>query len=203
MATWEVIFKERGKVFTKTQKDIPRIAKIFKKKAFKRILDLGCGTGRHTIYFAKKGFDVYGFDASITGVNYTKRWLKREKLNTNVIAHDMAKRFPYPDNFFDAVISIQVIHHNKLNKVRKTIKEIRRVLRTNGMIFISVPISRNQDRKSKIIAPNTFVPLDGKEKGLIHYQFTKKKIYEEFRGFKIKDIHLDKHTHFCILGSKK
>ena len=203
MGTWEDIFKKNGKVFTKTQKDMPRLVKIFKKNGFKRILDLGCGTGRHTIYFAKKGFDVYGFDSSKTGVNYTKRWLKKEKLKANVIVHDVTKRFPYPDDFFDAIISIKVIHHNKLEKVRKTIKEIKRILKKDGIIFITVPISRNQGKNYKTIAPNTYVPLDGKEKGLVHYLFTKKKVYEEFKDFRIKSIHLDSSTHFCVFGSKK
>jgi cyclopropane fatty-acyl-phospholipid synthase-like methyltransferase len=204
MSTWEEIFKKDGKVFTNTQEDIPNVAKLFKKMKIKRILDLGCGTGRHVIYLSKKGFDVYGFDVSRTGVIYTKKWLKKEKLNAKVIVHEMTKKFPYPDNFFDAVISIQVIHHNKLNKVRKTIREVKRVLRTNGMIFISVPTSKKLlNKKYKKIAPGTYIHLDGKEKGLVHYYFNKKKIYEEFRGFKIRNIHIDSNDIFCILGEKK
>lgn len=204
MPTWEEIFKKHGKVFTKTQEDIPNVAKLFKKMKIKRILDLGCGTGRHVIYLSKKGFDVYGFDVSRTGVIYTKKWLKKEKLNAKVIVHEMTKKFPYPDNFFDAVISIQVIHHNKLNKVRKTIREIKRVLRKNGMIFISVATSKKLlNKKYKKIAPGTYIHLDGKEKGLVHYYFNKKKIYEEFRDFKIRNIHIDSNDIFCILGEKK
>jgi len=142
---------------------------------------------------------------SRTGVIYTKKWLKKEKLNAKVIAHEMTKKFPYPDNFFDAVISIQVIHHNKLNKVRKTIREIKRVLRTNGIIFIVVPTSKMLlNKKYKKIAPGTYIHLDGKEKGLVHYYFTRKKIYEEFRKFfEIKNVHIDSNKQSCILGRKK
>jgi len=203
MSTWEEIFKKHGSIFSKIQRDIPKLATVLKQKSFQRILDIGCGSGRYTVYFAKRGFDVYAFDSSRTGVSYTKKWLKREKLKANVIVHNMAKRFPYPDNFFDAVISIQVIHHNRLYRIRKTIKEIKRVLKKDGIIFITVPISKNQCTNSKTIAPHTYVPLDGREEGLVHYLFSKKRIYEEFRDFKIKDIHLYKHTHFCIFGSKK
>ena len=205
MSDWEEIFKEHGKVFSKTQEDIPDLTKLFKKMKIKRILDLGCGTGRHVIYFAKKGFDIYGFDISGTGVKYTKKWLKKDKLNARIIVHNMSKKFPYQNNFFDAVISVRVIHHNKLNIVRKTIKEIKRVLRTNGIIFIVVPTSKMLlNKKYKKIAPGTYIHLDGKEKGLVHYYFNRKKIYEEFRKyFKIRNIHIDSNKQSCILGEKR
>jgi len=204
MPTWEEIFKKDGKVFTKTQEDIPALVKVLKKMKIKRILDLGCGTGRHVIYLSKRGFDVYAFDVSKTGVSYTKKWLKKDKLKAKVIVHSMSKKFPYPDNFFDAVISVQVIHHNRLKIVRKTIKEIKRVLRKNGIIFIVVPTSKMLlNKKFKKIAPGTYVHLDGKEKGVIHYYFNRKKIYEEFRDFKIKNVHIDSNKQSCILGIRR
>jgi len=111
MKQWDKIFKWHGKVFEKPQGNIPRIAKLFKKKGVKRILDLGCGSGRHTVYFAKNGFDVYGIDVAPSGIKMTKKWLKKENLKANLKVGNIYKKLPYKDNFFDAVISTQTIHH--------------------------------------------------------------------------------------------
>ena len=81
---WDKIFKQQGKFFTKVQGDIPRIVKLFKRRNVKRVLDLGCGSGRHTVYLAKHGFEVYGIDISRTGIKMTRKFLLKEKLKGNL-----------------------------------------------------------------------------------------------------------------------
>jgi tellurite methyltransferase len=39
-----------------------------------RLLDLGCGEGRNAVYFAKHGFEVVGLDASLPGLEKTRRY---------------------------------------------------------------------------------------------------------------------------------
>ena len=92
MQAWDKVYKEKGNFFLKPHESIPSVAKFFKKQGVKRILDLGSGTGRHIVYLAKKGLDVYGFDPSPTGVELTKKWLKKEHLKAHVIVHDMKKK---------------------------------------------------------------------------------------------------------------
>lgn len=84
MQQWNGIFKEKGRVFLRPQEDMPRIVKLFKKKGVKKVLDLGCGSGRHTVYLAKNGFDVYGFDVAPVGMKLTKEWLKQEGLRAKL-----------------------------------------------------------------------------------------------------------------------
>jgi SAM-dependent methyltransferase len=62
MKQWDEIFKKYGKIFIEPQEDMGRVAEAFKNSRAKKILDLGCGTGRHLVYLAKKGFSLYGFD---------------------------------------------------------------------------------------------------------------------------------------------
>ncbi len=228
MKQWNEIFKEDGRVFLEPQKDMPRIAKLFKKKGIKRILDLGCGSGRHTVYLAKNGFDVYGFDIAPVGINLAKKWLKQEKLKAKFRIGSVFGKLPYKDNFFDALISTQVINHAEISDIRKLIKEMERVLKPKGLIFITVmqktglkewkqknwkinsireEVSLGDDgisvmkNKYKIIGPQTYVYLEGGEKGLIHYIFNKNIVRKEFKNFKIPNIWLSPNKrHDCFLG---
>lgn len=211
---WNKIFGQQGKVFANPQEDIPKIVKLFKKRGVKKVLDLGCGSGRHTIYLSKHGFEVYGIDNAPEGIKITKDWLNKEKLEVNLKTGSVYKKLSYRDNFFDAIISVQVIHHAKIKTIQKAIKEIERVLKPNGLIFVSVPKLfskrdlKNPSNKAKIwklnqIEPRTFIPLDGDEKGLIHYYFNKGLLREEFKNFKIQNIWVDANRYYCLLGELK
>lgn len=205
MQQWNEIFKNEEKVFTKIHEDMPKILKLFKKRNVKRILDLGCGSGRHLVYFAKRGFDVYGIDISEEGLEIAKSWLKKENLKANLKIGSVYHEFPYPDDFFDALICVQVLQHAKISRIHKSIKEIERILKFGGILFLIVPKSkyRLNGIKFKTLAPRTYVPLDGREKGLTHYIYNKKLLRKDFSNFKIKDLWLDSHNHYCLLGELK
>lgn len=115
---WESVFKENGRVFLEPHENMANLAGFLKQRDAKTILDLGCGTGRHTVFLAAQGFDVYGLDSSFQGLELTKEWLKESNLNAHLTMQDMSKSLPYQDNFFDAVISVQVIHHGTLASIR-------------------------------------------------------------------------------------
>ncbi len=204
---WNKIFKERGKFFTRPQEDIPRVAKTFREHNVKRVLDLGCGSGRHIIYLAKHGFEVYGIDVAPEGVRLAKEWLTKSKLQADLKTGSVYEKLPYEDNFFDAVISIQVIHHARITIIREAISEIERVLRPNGLVFITVAKSATKKEgqwESKKIEPRTIIPLEGKERGLTHYYFTKLLLRKEFKNFKIYDIWVDSNKrHYCLIGKLK
>jgi ubiquinone/menaquinone biosynthesis C-methylase UbiE len=105
---WNKEFKNKGLIFTEPDKNLIQIAKIFRKKGVKRILDLGCGSGRHVIFLTKNDFEVYGIDIAKHGIKLAKEWLKKENLRANLKVGDIHKKLPYPKNFFDAIISIRV-----------------------------------------------------------------------------------------------
>ena len=207
MPDWDYIFSEKGKVFTEPHPDIERIAKIFEEKDVKKILDIGFGTGRHIIFFLKKGFEIYGFDASPKGLSITKQWLKEENLMADLKLHRMEEKFPYQDNFFDAIISIQVMHHNKIKDILVTVSEIERVLKAGGIIFITFPRLEGRvesgDWKLKEIEKGTYIPQAGQEKGLPHHFFTIEEILDVFSSFNLLEIYDDRKRHRAILGIKK
>jgi len=207
---WDVAFKKMGKVFTAPQEDMPKIVKLFKENNVKKILDLGCGSGRHTVYLAKHGFDVYGFDISEHGIKILMKWLKKEKLKASLKVGDIYKKLPYRNNFFDAIVSVRTLHHGKLEWIKNLVKEMKRILKPNGFVFITVRkhvpkkyIPKEKLYGIKYIAPRTYIILGGPEKDLPHYQFNKNILREIFDDFKIFNLWVDSESFYSLFGQLK
>jgi SAM-dependent methyltransferase len=209
MPEWEDIFEEQGRVFTEPHQDMEKVVHVFREHYVKKVLDVGCGSGRHLVYLSKRGFQTYGFDISQSALSLAREWLEEEGLQAKIIMHQMEKRFPYEDSFFDAVISTQVIHHNRLREILFTVSEIERVLRSGGILFVSFPIYSEvpsegmKDWKLEQIESGTYIPHCGPEAGIPHHYFTEEEIYEVFVNFNIQRIHIDDTSHRCVLGIKK
>ena len=80
-----------------------------------------------------------------------------------------------------------------------------RVLKPNGLVFVTVTRNKMKGRASKVkvIEPRTYVMLDGPEKGVPHYIYTKALLKKYFSNFKILDLYTDRHNHYCLLGKRK
>jgi len=101
----------------------------------KKILDLGCGDGVLTNYLNTKKSKAYGIDYSSEAINFAKE--KTASKNINFI-QGSAYELPFSDNYFDAIVSSDVIEH--LDNVDKYLEEIKRVLKYDGIVVISTPI---------------------------------------------------------------
>ena len=74
------------------------ISARWQKLGYKKLLDLGCGLGRHSILFSQHGFLVSALDLSAEGTNHLIDWAAKENLKIDVKVADMLA-VPYPDNF--------------------------------------------------------------------------------------------------------
>jgi len=209
MPNWEEIFKEKGYLFVDPHQDMSRLSTMFHENEVKRILDLGCGTGRHLAFLSQAGFEVSGLDSSKTALSLAKKWLREEELDADIHLGRMEESFPYPDGHFDAVISVQVIHHNLIQDILTTVNEIVRVLKIGGHLFITVPIlgpkpeNPEDDWKLHQVEDGTFIPQSGPESGIPHHYFTEKELHEVFRNFKILEMYMDDTNHRCVLAIKQ
>jgi SAM-dependent methyltransferase len=95
-----------------------------------RILDVGCGTGANLEMLGQFG-ETEGVDISQDALAFC-----RERGFDNV-RHGAAERLPHADNTFDVVTALDVIEH--LDDDLASLKEMRRVLKTNGRVLLFVP----------------------------------------------------------------
>jgi SAM-dependent methyltransferase len=183
---------------------------------FIHILDVGCGTGRHTIHLAgRTGFRVYGFDFSPLAIESAKYELHRKGLSALLTVRSMTAPFEYPDSFFDGVISTRVIGHAYSEQVKGIVREMNRVLKTGGYLFLQVPAHKNEMRlieerggkdRVRFVDPKTHVPFDGPEKGIPHYHFTKEELLNDFfSNYNVLHIHegTEHYGGICFIAEKE
>lgn len=107
----------------------------------KRVLDLGCGCGRHLIMLAREGYDTYGLDISQRAIAFAQQWLEREGLKADLRVGS-AMKLPYGEGSFDLVISHGVLDHMYWKDARKATKEVARVLRSRGLFYVDLVSTR-------------------------------------------------------------
>ncbi|MFA4989413.1 MAG: class I SAM-dependent methyltransferase [Candidatus Omnitrophota bacterium] len=162
---------------------------LFKKSGLNKVLDLGCGQGRHTLLLAREDFKAFALDISPAAVKTTKDTLGKEGLSAEVRLGDMRKT-GYSDNFFDAVLAWRALYLGKINEVKKSFSEVKRILRPGGIIYASIRSTNNTlfhlgKHKGKEIEPNTFcLDCDGLS-GIIYHFFTQDEVAGHFAGFEI------------------
>jgi len=159
----------------------------FKRGKIRRVLDLGCGAGRNSIYLAKQGFDVIGVDASASAVRLADRWANQEKLRNVEFLQATMTSIPFRSNEFDAAISISVMHHALKKDIIETTNEVHRVLRKGGT-FLANLTSVDDPRYGvgEMVEPGTFKTLEAYEKNRfweLHHFFTKDEAVEVLACF--------------------
>lgn len=109
-----------------------------------RVLDLGCGVGRHVItaYTLKNvhsvGVDLCFNDLKTAGERFEEEFFEKDNTKKNFgLSVANALSLPFADNCFDKVICSEVLEH--IPDYKSVIKEIRRVLKPGGIFAASVP----------------------------------------------------------------
>jgi 2-polyprenyl-3-methyl-5-hydroxy-6-metoxy-1,4-benzoquinol methylase len=108
------------------------LIKKFAKDSNLKILDLGCGTGMLAKKLEKMG-KVYGLDNSTEAVKLAqKRGLKK------ILRYNLeVTPFPFKKNQFNIILALDVFEH--LQFPEKTLFEIKRILKPNGLLICTVP----------------------------------------------------------------
>lgn len=168
------------------------------------MLDLGCGDGRHLNHLAREGFNAVGMDYSLWGVQRSQQWLKQEGLRAEVFCAEAAL-LPYAAERFEAVLTFQVIHHQRMEMIRQSCNEVMRVLRPAGYFYAVVPHFPPGDWKDghyEEIEEHTFVPTDGFEQGIPHHFFTEEELASELSAFEVLEVKVDERGKFFALARK-
>ncbi len=118
--------------------EVTKIAKLLNIQPGASILDLGCGIGRISLEFARRGFRVTGVDRTIRYLEQARQQAEKENLNVEFIHSDM-RAFMRPDAF-DSVVSMYTTFGYFENQAddRRVVNNIYISLKPAGTVLIDI-----------------------------------------------------------------
>ena len=102
-----------------------------------RVLDLGCGTGSLTILIKQSHLmsHVYGLDADPQVLEIARS--KADQAGAKItLEQGMAYRLPFPDGWFDRVLTSLMLHHLTTDQKQQAMSEVYRVLQPGGKFAV-------------------------------------------------------------------
>ncbi len=118
---------------------------------FKKVIDLGCGSGYGSAELAKKAESVVGVDVSEEAIAEAKVQYGAANLQFQVAS---LEQLPFADGSFQLGVCFEVIEH--LTEYRSLLREARRVLAPGGQLVISTPNIEFYAESRKLNGPNPF-----------------------------------------------
>ena len=145
MKQWyESLFENYGKKYDNenfTQGTIGECDFIEKEISFDKtvkIIDIGCGTGRHSIELAKRGYKVTGIDLSVSLLERAKEKAKDQNLHIDFQKHD-ARNLPFKNEFDLAIMlcegAFPLMETDEMNY--EILKNVYNVLKSQGKLIFT------------------------------------------------------------------
>ena len=179
---WNEIYKTQGEVQSYVLPTVLTAIELFHKEHVKKVLDLGCGTGRHSILLAEKGFEVTATDISEKGIEVTMQKANKLGLTISTACHDM-RDIPFPDDSFDAVLCTWVTGHGNYEDMKRQANEMLRVLKMGGILFVDYQSKTDTHYGKGIeIEKDTFINNMQGEEQIPHHYSDVQELQELYRG---------------------
>jgi len=175
-------------------KAVIELAGKLDKAAVRDIIDLGCGVGRHALYFAKAGFNVTAVDSAPEALSVLRQQVTGKKAEIKVIEGDYTQDL-FPGESFDFILSCNVLYHGYMETFREAIRLIHGWLRPGGRVFFTCPTRKDGKYGSgEKAAPHTYRPVNSIHPGDIHY-FADEGDISDFLS-KFHDISMTVNEHY-------
>tara|TARA_B000000460_G_C21444148_1_gene360761 strand:+ start:35 stop:688 length:654 start_codon:yes stop_codon:yes gene_type:complete len=180
---WESNFSNKPEMFGLEPSIAAKKAlKIFKIEKINRVVELGAGLGRDTIYFAKNSIHVEALDYSPSGIKIINQKINQNNfsnlVNTKIL--DVRKTLPFEDNsidgFYSHMLYCMALTTSDLENLNK---EIHRILKPGGINIYTVRHTNDGDFKKGVQIVEDMYENDG---FIVHF-FSKNKINNLMNGF--------------------
>ena len=193
---WESNFSSKPEMFG-LDPSIPakKSLKLFQNQNISKIIELGAGLGRDTIYFAKNSIHVVALDYSQSGLEAINQKAKKNSLSNSITTNffDVRKKLPFEDNSVEACYS-HMLYCMALttSELENLNNEIYRVLKPNGINIYTARHTKDGDYKNGIHRGEDLYEKDG---FIVHF-FSEKKVKSLLKGFKNISIDLFEEGSF-------
>lgn len=147
-----------------------------------KLLDLGCGIGRHVIYGHEMGLDAYGIDLSGAAVQVATEWATRKGMGepSRKILQGDIRQLPWADGYFNFAVSHGVLDSMPFEIARAACVELARAMATGGLFYCDL-ISGDDSKHSREYSGEEVVTTSH-EQGTIQFYFNLSKIHAMVDG---------------------
>ena len=126
-----------------------------------RLLDVGCGEGVDSVFFAQHGFKVTAIDKNETYLNRFRAYRGDYKLSSITILQRSALEYSFPSNTYDVVSCILVLCCMRRSEFETMLLHMKRSVKPGGTVIMSSrnyldPELKDYNKTEKSIEPNTF-----------------------------------------------
>ena len=174
-----------------------------------RVLDIGCGLGRHTVYLAARGFTVTAVDNAPAALSACRENLKQAGLQATVLPMEMTE-LSFPGGSFDGAISTQVIHHARRAVIAAIIDRITELVSPHGYFVWAMPTPEHFDcGKGEEVEPGTWVDPNHREGPVPHHFCTREEVYDLLHAYEIISLRKEDtregemlRSHWLVLARK-
>ena len=183
---WEKMFTANTDMFGKEPSyPAQRAVEIFGKRNMKKILELGSGQGRDTLFFARNGFQLYATDYSEGGLDTIQKKAYSIGVSNTLtpIYHDVRQGLPFDDGFFDGCYS-HMLYCMALttSELEFLSQEARRVLKYGGLNIFTVRHTRDPHYRNGIDRGDDMWEIEG---GFVVHFFSREKVDHLAKGYEI------------------
>jgi SAM-dependent methyltransferase len=193
---YDQLYREKVKVWP-SENVVAFVEANRSKLVNQKVVDIGCGAGRHTIYMARRGIDVFGIDRSRVAVDYACRWAAQECLKACFQVGDF-KQIPFPNGTFAGALAWESLFFGSTSTVRQGIREVFRVLKPEALFCLLLK-SKDDFRF------HSFPRLDGhcaeSEQGIPVTCFTREEIEQELSRY-ATDLNIESLIYSLENGKK-
>ncbi|MDA9018566.1 class I SAM-dependent methyltransferase [Flavobacteriaceae bacterium] len=182
---WDSVWEDDTISRNQAKLDYPEYWELYDKYIKKdgKILEAGVGLGKWLNYFQKKDYDIVGIDYSEVAI----RKLKEFDNSLNAVYGDVTE-IPFENDSFDTYLSFGTLEHlEKISDLKKAIDEIHRVLKRDGIAYITIPnlnfLNFFFSIKNKVINNNIIRKIFGKrrvESHFFEYNYTENEFLKYF-----------------------
>jgi len=169
------------------------------------VLDLGCGYGRLSEFFASRGFEIYGIDVNEKAIEEAKRNEELEGIRFSV---QDATNTNFANDFFGGIVSQAILACMNIEERKKILKECYRILKPKGVIQIAeFGLTENREEyieHAKITEEYGTVVVknsDGSERFRSH-NFDKRELEDLIIEAKLQILHYENPDFITVSGSK-
>ena len=185
---WENVFAANPDMLGEgASEPAPYASELFRKEGRTRILELGGGQGRDTLFFAKGGFDVYVTDFAESGIKTITQKAQGLALSGSVtpIHHDVRKALPFDDESFDGCYSHMLFCMAlTMRQLEVLFKEVWRVLKPGGLCIYTVRNTSDAHYGAGIHRGEDMYESGG---FIVHF-FGREKVEHLAKGYELIDI---------------